>query len=130
MTDLVAAALLWTPFIGLLWYYRRGIAEVPADRYEHQLPTGLTPAVVGALFGARRFAVDSAATTLDLVRRGVLRLERLPSPRAVEKGDPLVHDHLLILDPDRVGELDEIERGLVDFLFRRVAGDSEHGEHL
>jgi hypothetical protein len=125
MEDVAAAALLWLPFLGLLWYYRRGLAEVPADQYEHELPTGLKPAVVGILFGAQRFAIDSAATTLDLVCRGVLHLGRLPAPRAAMSGDPLAHDHLLVLDPERVAELDDIEKGLVDFLFTWVAGGAK-----
>jgi hypothetical protein len=62
--SLIFGVLAWVPFAALVWHYRRGLTGVPDDDYEREPPMHLSPAVVGTLFGARRFAVDSAATQL------------------------------------------------------------------
>jgi len=121
LASLIIGVLAWVPFAALVWHYRRGLTSVPDDGYEREPPLRLPPAVVGTLFGARRFAVDSAATLLDLVARGVIRLDRLPLLASSSDG-PLEHDHGLTLVPERADQLRGPEVWLVETVFREMDG--------
>jgi len=90
---------------------RLGVAPV---EYVSEPPCDLPPAMVGMLFDPAMTSDKLAATVLDLVRRGVLELDK-PAAWPGE-GD----DRILRLRRDRVGGLRPFEREFVYELFDHI----------
>jgi hypothetical protein len=95
---------------------RLGVAPV---KYVSEPPSDLPPAMVGMLFDPEMTPDKLAATVLDLVRRGVLELDK-PTARPGE-GDDLI----LRLRRDRVGGLRPFEREFVYELFDHIRSGDE-----
>ena len=97
-------------------------------KYLREVPEGLSPALVGALW--RMGAVtndDLSATLLDLAVRGVLHIEPGGGtpPAGVSPPTPKVGETSFVLRLDRakVDEVDELTQPLVRLLFETVTED-------
>lgn len=75
----VVPCLAVTGFYLLLWR-PSGRLRVRRDDYLREPPDDSPPAVVGALFATTPGTVSMVATLLDLVRRGVVRLDAVTAP--------------------------------------------------
>ena len=97
-------------------------------KYLREVPEGLPPALVGALW--RMGAVtndDLSATLLDLAVRGVLRIEPgggTPPAGGSSSAPPAGETSFVLrLDRAKVDEVDELTRPLVKLLFETVTED-------
>ena len=95
------------------------------------IPSDLPPALVGLIWRKGELAEnDLIATMVDLVRRGVLRVELVPrqgrpqAPPCVASGSIFdVQTHLLTLDRDKLDELAPFEAEIVRALFHLIVQD-------
>lgn len=103
-----------------LRYGREYKADFPGGYFREDPQPDLPPAVVGALW---RMGTpgdqEVAATLMDLANRGVIHLEK-----ATEESHGFLgigaHEHetyVMTLDESKRGELEPLDRSLVDFLF-------------
>ena len=99
--------------------YRRALPrpDTTPVRYVTHAPSDLPPAMVGMLFVPSMTPDKLAATLLDLVRRGVITMEVVPTAPGRPSGD-----RILRLRRDRTAALRPFEQGFVHELFDHIGG--------
>jgi hypothetical protein len=114
---ILAAAMV----AGYVALYRRASPRTTGapPEYLQEPPSDLPPAMVGMLFDPVVTPDKMAATVLDLVRRGVIKMSR-PGPLTSQDSRPGEDDRWLELRRDRVPGLRQFEQELVYEVFDHI----------
>jgi hypothetical protein len=113
--------LAWLPF--LLIYYRHsgGLRRRAAGTHAAEPPSDLPPALVGLLFTGTVTSLHFTATILDLVRRRVVRMERLRTSPPPAAGPRATHAYRFTIDRTRLAGLRRLEEQALYTLFNCAA---------
>ncbi|AQY51583.1 hypothetical protein PWEIH_11113 [Listeria weihenstephanensis FSL R9-0317] len=91
------------------------------DRYFHDIPTDMSPAVMNKLIYSKLGAKDIVATIMDLVRKRQLTIEELPDPSGNKKKATFIISRVPVPSPNT---LLNHEQTLIKWLLDKV-GDGE-----
>ncbi len=121
-TGLIVCACLGAILVAVyvVLYRRYNSRPVKGPEYLHEPPADLPPAIVDALFTTAPTSAKMVATLLDLVRRGVIVMNKTQTPAPGGEQWAARDDHALHLERDKLPSLLPLERDFVYELFDHV----------